>query len=140
GLVYVALGASIMVLGHVARWRPWTTVAVLAFHLIVTLITAAFLRPQAILLIATPLAWALVIRARDTRRLRWEVPALTLVSAVLANTHLLFPVVAAPCILLLTRAPVDRKRVLVIPTAIVLGWFLTPYAAHWIEIYRLYFA
>lgn len=140
GLVYAALGASIVVLGRVAGWRAWTTIAVGAIHLIVALGATPFLRPQAILLIATPLSWALVLRARDADRLRWELPALILVSAVVANTHLLFPITAAPCVLLLTRIPEDRRRLLTIPAAIVAGWFVTPYALHWVEIYQLYLA
>jgi hypothetical protein len=140
GLTYVALGASILVLGQVSGWRPWTTIVIAATHLIVTLGATPFLRPQAILLIATPLVWALVLRARDVERLRWELPALTLVSAAVANTHLLFPLTAAPCVLLLTRLPERRRRLVLIPLAIVVGWFLTPYAVHWVDTYRLYFA
>jgi hypothetical protein len=140
GLVYVAIGASILVLGRVAGWRAWTTIVVAAIQLIVALGNTPFLRPQAILVIATPLAWALVLRARDVSHLRWELPALTIVSAVVANTHLLFPITAAPCILLLARLPQERKRLLAIPAAIVVGWFITPYALHWVDIYRLYFA
>jgi hypothetical protein len=140
GVVYVALGASIVALGRVAGWRAWTTIVVAAIQLIVALGATPFLRPQAMLVIATPLAWALVLRGRDVARLTWELPALTLVSAVVANTHLLFPITAAPCVLLLTQVPANRRRLLTIPAAIVLGWFLTPYAFHWVEIYRLYFA
>ena len=113
---------------------------VAAIQLIVALGNTPFLRPQAILVIATPLAWALVLRARDVPRLRWELPALTIVSAVVANTHLLFPITAAPCIVLLARLPNGRKRLLTIPAAIALGWLITPYALHWVDIYRLYFA
>jgi hypothetical protein len=140
GLVYVALGASIVVLGRIAGWRAWTTTVVVALQLIVALGATPYLRPQAMLAIATPLAWALVLRARDVARLSWELPGLTLVSAVVANTHLLFPITAAPCVLLLTHLPANRRRLLTIPLAIAIGWFLTPYALHWVDIYRLYFA
>jgi hypothetical protein len=140
GLTYVALGASILALGQVFGWRPWTTIVVAAIHLIVTLGATPFLRPQAILLIATPLVWALALRARDTDRLRWELPLLTLLSASVANSHLLFPITAAPCVLLLAHRPRDRRRLLLIPAAIGIGWLMTPYALHWVEMYRLYFA
>ena len=140
GLIYVALGASVVALGRVARWRAWTTILVVAIQLIVALGATPYLRPQAMLVIVTPVVWALVFRARDVERLRWELPALTLVSAIVANTHLLFPITAAPCVVLLTCLPAKRWRLLTIPAAIVLGWFLTPYALHWVEIYRLYFA
>ena len=140
GLVYVALGASIVALGRVAGWGSWTTIVMVAIQLIVGLGATPYLRPQAILVIATPLAWAIVMRARDVERLTWELPALTILSAAVANSHLLFPITGAPCVLLLTRLPQHRARLLSIPAAIVIGWFLTPYALHWVEIYRLYFA
>lgn len=140
GLVYVALGASIVVLGRVAGWRSWTTIVMIAIQLIVALGATPYLRPQAILAIATPLAWAIVMRARDVPRLTWELPALTILSAAVANSHLLFPITAAPCILLLAMLPERRARLVTVPLAIVIGWFLTPYALHWVEIYRLYLA
>lgn len=140
GLVYVALGASIVVLGRIAGWGSWTTIVMVAIQLIVALGATPYLRPQAILVVATPLAWAIVMRARDAERLTWELPALTILSASVANSHLLFPITAAPCVLLLTRLPARRARLLSIPAAIVIGWFLTPYALHWVEIYRLYLA
>jgi hypothetical protein len=140
GLVYVGFALSIGLLGKVARWSPWTIIAVALAQLLVAFGTSSYVRPQAMLLIATPISWALVLRARDIPRLRWELPALTLVSALLANTHLLFPISAAPCVLLLARLPSDRRRLLLIPAAIVVGWFITPYGLDWIAIYKLYFA
>jgi hypothetical protein len=140
GLTYVALGASILILGRLAGWRAWTTILVASIHLIVTLGATPFLRPQATLLIVTPLIWGIVLRARDVERLRWELPVLTLLSAVVANTHLLFLLTAAPCVLLLTQIPADRKRLVIVPVAIALGWLLTPYALEWPAIYRLNFA
>lgn len=140
GLVYVALGASIVVLGRVAHWKAWTTIVAVAIQLIVALGTTPYLRPQAVLAIAMPLAWALVLRARDVRRLTWELPALVGLSAVVANSHLLVPIMLAPCVLLLTHPLEQRRRLLTIPLAIVAGWFLTPYSLQWVAIYRLNFA
>ena len=140
GLVYVGFALSIGVLGKVARWSPWTTIALALAQLLVAFGTSSYVRPQAVLLILTPLSWALVLRARDVPRLRWELPALTMVSVLLANSHLLFPISAAPCVLLLARLPRERRRLLTIPAAIVVGWFITPYALDWVPTYKLYFA
>jgi hypothetical protein len=41
---------------------------------------------------------------------------------------------------LLTQPPADRKRIALVPLAIVAGWFVSPYALHWVEVYRLNFA
>jgi hypothetical protein len=65
---------------------------------------------------------------------------LTFVSAVVANTHLLFPLTAAPCVLLLVRAPAQLRRLIVVAAAIMLGWFISPYALHWVDVYKLNFA
>jgi hypothetical protein len=140
GVMYVALGTSVVMLGYVAGWRSWTTLVMVAVQLIVVLGATPYLRPQAILAVAMPIVWALVLRARAADRLTWEFPALVLVSAVVANSHLLVPITAAPCVLLLTRLPARRARLVTIPLAIVVGWFLTPYALHWVDVYKLNFA
>jgi hypothetical protein len=139
GLVFVALAAAMFALGRVARWNPWTTIIMAAGNLVIALGATPYLRPQAILLIVTPLIWALVFYARDADRGWWCYAALFIASAVVANTHLLIPLTAAPCVLLLMR-PVRPAKFIGIPLAIVAGWFLTPYAAHWIDIYKLNFA
>jgi hypothetical protein len=140
GLVYVALAAVMVVLGKAARWNPWVIAVMVAGNLIVTLGATPYVRPQSVLLIATPIIWALVYRSLDTDRLTPTLVGLTCASAVLANTHLLFPIAAAPCVLLLTNPPADRRRILLVPIAIAIGWFITPYALHWYEVFRLNFA
>src|SRR5262249_5672804 len=101
---------------------------------------APYLRPQAILLIALPLTWALVYRSLDTERLLATLAGLFAIAVVLANTHLLFPVMAAPCVLLLGSLPRERRRIVLVPLAIVAGWLVSPYTAHLVEMFRLYFA
>jgi hypothetical protein len=140
GFVYVAVAAVMVVLGRAARWNPWVILVMVAGNLIVTLGATPYVRPQSILLIATPLAWALVYRSIETPRLGPTLAGLTLVSGILANTHLLFPIAAVPCVLLLIHLPADRKRILLVPAAIVLGWFVSPYALHWPAVFALNFA
>jgi hypothetical protein len=53
---------------------------------------------------------------------------------------LLFPISAAPCVLLLTNPPADRKRIVLVPLAIVVGWLVAPYALHWRDVFALNFA
>ncbi len=69
GLIYVALAAVMVVLGKAARWNPWVIAVMVAGNLIVTLGATPYVRPQSILLIVTPLIWALVYRSLDTERL-----------------------------------------------------------------------
>jgi hypothetical protein len=140
GLVFTLLAGVMLVLGRVARWNPWATLAMVAANVMVALSVSPYLRPQSVLLIALPLAWALVRRSITTDRLGWTLAGLTILSATVANTHLLFLLVGAPCVLLLATPPRDLKRIALVPGAIALGWLLTPYAFHWPEIFRLNFA
>src|SRR5204863_92756 len=140
GVVYVLLAIVMVVLGRAAGWNPWAMFVMIALNLIVALGATPYVRPQSILLIMLPLIWALVYRSLDTPRLGWTLAGLLAASAVVANTHLLFPLTAAPCVLLLTRPPAARKRILLVPLAIALGWMISPNALHWVEIFRLNFA
>src|SRR5262249_52140732 len=140
GIVYVALAGVMLVLGRAAGWNPWVVILMAAANLIVALGAAPYLRPQAILLIAVPLTWALVYRSLNTERLWPTLAGLFAIAVVLANTHLLFPVMAAPCVLLLGSLPQERRRIFLVPLAIVAGWLVSPYTAHLVEMFRLYFA
>jgi hypothetical protein len=140
GLVLVVMCGAVMLLGRVARWRPWTTIVVAGLQFYTVTGAAPYLRPQALLAIAMPLAWAVVLRARDAELLTWELPALTAISVVTANTHLLFPMLAAPLVLLLGEEPRIRARYATIPAAVVIGWFASPYAFAWPAVFNLYFA
>jgi len=140
GIIYVGIVGAILFLGVVARWRAWTTIGMILIQILITVGVSAFLRPQSILLLVTPVAWGLVILAAETEQIATVLVLLVLNSAVLANSHLLFPITLAPCVFLLAHPPTDRKRFLLIPCAIVLGWFITPYALHWVAIYKQNFA
>ena len=140
GLVYVGLAGVMLVLGRAAGWNPWVMILMAAANLIVALGAAPYLRPQAILLLAVPLTWALVYRSLDTKRLWGTLAGLFAIAVVLANTHLLFPLMAAPCVLLLGKLPEQRSRILLVPIAILAGWLVSPYTTHLVEMFRLYFA
>ena len=140
GVVYLLLAGVMVVLGRAMGWNPWATLVMIAANLIVALGATPYVRPQSILLIMLPLIWTLVYRSLDTERLWRTLAGLLLASSIVANTHLLFPLTAAPCVLLLTRPPVDRKRIVLIPLAIAVGWMISPNALHWVEIFRLNFA
>jgi hypothetical protein len=140
GLVLFTMCVAVMYLGYVARWRAWTTVVVAGVQIIVVSGAAPYLRPQALLAIAIPLVWAVVLRARDAVRLTWELPVLAVISALTANTHLLFPILAGPLALLFVAPPRVRTRYVAIPAAIVMGWLVSPYALAWIGVFKLNFA
>jgi hypothetical protein len=140
GLVLAGAGISVVVLGAVARWSGWTTLLMVALHLIVGVGVVPTLRPQGVLLVVVPLAWAFAMRARDAERPAGALAGLVVCAAIAVNSHLFFPLTAAPGVVLLARSPVDWRRVGLVTVAILAGWALSPYALHWGDIYRLNFS
>jgi hypothetical protein len=139
GLVLAFAGLAVGLLGAAARWTGWTTLLVAALHIMVGVGVVPTLRPQEILLVVIPLAWAAAMRLRDgDRPFRWAAGLLGC-AAVAANSHLFFPLTAAPGVALLTRCPVSWRRVAIGGCAMVGGWLLSPYGLHWAEVFRLNF-
>ena len=139
GLTLALAGVSIGVLGAAARWTGWTTLLIAALHIVIGVGVVPALRPQGVLLVVLPLAWAFAMRLRDADRPWPAAIGLFLCSTVAANSHLFFPLTAAPGVVLLERSPVNWKRVAVAAAAIVLGWLVSPYGLHWAQVYRLNF-
>ena len=133
GVLVVAAGASVIALGAAAGCRPRTA------------LVACCIRPQIVLFALLPLAWALAYRMAR-RGPSWPAAAaLFAVSATAANTHLLFPLVAAPGVVLLAESRgMEARRWLratgTFALAVLLGWAATPYVREWPEIFRLNFA
>jgi hypothetical protein len=142
-LVHALLtGLSILAVWDVARrdqWTAWGTRLLLAVHLVLWGIVQPATRPQLILAIAVPLAWGAALRIRDGAR--WSGAGLAFAAAVMAvNSHLLFPLVMAPVLLLLADAPVRREAVLTFAGATIVGWCVTPYLFDLPSIFALNFA
>jgi hypothetical protein len=65
---------------------------------------------------------------------------LWLINALAAGTHITFPVMAAPLVLLWAGARRDDVlRLLAATGAVVLGWFTSPYALRWVDVFALNF-
>jgi len=139
GLTLALAGVSIVVLGAAARWTGWTTLLIVALHIVIGVGVVPALRPQGVLLVVLPLAWAFAMRVRDADRPWPAAIGLFLCSTVAANSHLFFPLTAAPGVVVLERSPVKWRRVAVAAAAIVLGWLVSPYGLHWAQVYRLNF-
>jgi len=136
GALLALAGAAVLALGAAARWSGWTTLLVAALHVLVMVGIVPSLRPQAVLMVILPLLWALVLRARVSEQIRYPLVGLLACSAVAANSHLFFPLTAAPCVVLLSAPRVNRRRLVMVAGAIVLGWLVSPYALHWPEVFR----
>ncbi|HEU4565523.1 MAG TPA: hypothetical protein VFS05_12765, partial [Gemmatimonadaceae bacterium] len=139
GLMVLAIGASTLALGHVARWRPWVSLAMAAYGIGVASMIVASLRPQLLLLSLVPLAWALGYRLLQAERARWPALALCLTCAVAANAHLFFVLTALPLSLYFIVPGASRRRALLMGAAIGAGWLLSPYALVWPAVFRLNF-
>lgn len=108
-------------------------------NFVMMLSVTSFLRPQELLFALVPLAWAVTALALDAPQSRWPIVALALLTALAANTHILFPLMAAPLSLCLVRQASGR-RTAALALAIVAGVALSPYALDWPSVFRLNFA
>jgi hypothetical protein len=135
------LGAAVvmLVLAHVARWRPWVGLCMAALNVMAAMLVVPSLRPQSILFVLVPLAWAWTYRIIAAPRIHFAMLALLLTSAAAANSHLFFVLTAAPIAIVVANPPADRWRSWAICGAIVGGWLMSPYALAWHDVFRLNF-
>lgn len=139
GLLVLAAAASVIWLGYAARWKPWVALALAAFSLAIPVLVVESARPQIVLLIVVPLAWALTYRFLEAERVRWLAAGLVATSAVAANTHLFFVLTAVPVVLCWMRPPAQRWKTWLLLGCILGGWMLSPYALAWPRVFALNF-
>lgn len=139
GLLVVSAAAAVAYMGHVYRWRPSVALVVSAYTVVVALLIVGHLRPQIVLLTTVPLAWAFTRRLLSPDRTLWFGAGLLATSALAANSHLFFPLTAAPLALALTEARVPFRRAAFAAACVLIGWMCTPYALHWPDVFRLNF-
>ena len=138
GSVVLLTLASVFVLARLARWSIWTAIVLASVEAVLAVVLAPYLRPHIVLLICLPLAWGFAARLTEAERpWRWGL-GLVLLSAIVANSHLLFPLMAAPWLLLALRWP-GTIRASWLLGGIAAGFFLSPYALHWPAVFALNF-
>jgi hypothetical protein len=98
GCMMLAAGASVLLLGHVARWKPWVSLCLAGYGIGVAVVVVSSLRPQLLLLSLVPLAWAFTYQMLRRERVRWAAVALVATSAAAANTHLLLVLTGVPVV------------------------------------------
>jgi hypothetical protein len=139
GLSVALAGVAVWYLGAVARWSGWTTLLMAALNLIVGVGIVPALRPQGVLSVVLPLAWALMIRVREAERPGGALAGLFACAGVAANSHLFFPLTALPGVVLLMDAQVNWRRVGFVAVVTLAGWMCSPYGFYWLDVYRLNF-
>lgn len=149
GSLFAGAFWAMLVAGRQSGWTRETSCVVAALHLVVFSAVAPLLRPQEVLFVLLPLAWTLVARALggEGRASFGTLTGLALTGAIAANTHIFFPVLAAPLSLAFTRSlaggePSIRqgiRRGAPAAVALALGFACTPYLAHWIHVFQLNF-
>lgn len=139
GLSLLAGGASLLWLARTAGWRAWTAVQLCFLLLFLEALVLPYLRPHEIILPAVMLAWGCGLRALEARRPAVWIAMLAVISALAANSHLLFPLTALPIAIVLSKRPLPLTRGALIAVAIFVGWVATPYGLYWGEIFRLNF-
>jgi hypothetical protein len=137
GIVGAAVGSAFWA-ARQFRWPVEACAAVAVLHLALLWGVANTLRPQQLLFIAVPLAWGIAARIHHRGLNAPRLAALAAVAALAANTHLFFPLTAAP---IAYFALVDgRLRTWgAAGMATLLGWLLTPYALVWPQVFALNF-
>jgi len=139
GLTQIATGGAILWLARLSRWKVWTALFLLFLTVVTSTIIAGFLRPQALLVPLILFSWACGLRVLGSvHPLRWAV-VLSVVAAVAANTHLLFPLTGLPFAIALSRTPFPKRRAVLIALALTIGWVATPYGLAWPKVFALYF-
>lgn len=139
GVILLASAAGMLFLAREAKWKPWVALGMAALNVAVAMLVVPALRPQLMLFVVVPLAWAFAYRVLAAPRIAWATLGLLLTSTVAANSHLFFVLTAAPIALVVARPPADHRRTWAVCGAIVLGWFFSPYGLSWPDVFRLNF-
>ena len=139
GLMLLVSGASLFWLARTVGWRAWTTVQLAFFLLFTESLVFPYLRPQEIVFAAAIAAWACGLKALDAERPAVWIALLVVISAVAANSHLLFALTALPIAIAIARTPFRWQRTALVAAAILAGWVATPYGLHYGAILRLNF-
>ena len=139
GVAWLCIVTSIFVLARLAQWSIWTAIVLAGVHVLLAMMAAPYLRPHMVLLIAVPLVWGCGIRLlQSDHQWRWA-SCVFLLSMAAANSHLLFPITAAPWLLVLIRWP-GAKRAGWLIGATIAGWVASPHTLAWPEIFALNFS
>lgn len=138
GLLVGASVASALWAGKTLGWKPAVRLTVGVLHLALLWGVAPTLRPQQFLFITLPLAWAVVARIHYHGSSWPRLLALAGVGALAVNTHIFFPLTAAPVGYFLL-AGTQTRRTLFAGAALVAGWLLTPYLLVLPQVFALNF-
>lgn len=143
-----ALG-SVIIAGRMMGWSRSTSCLVASLQLVVVTSVSPLLRPQETLFILFPLEWALVMRALrdDTGARLATLVGLATIATVAVNTHVFFPLLAAPLSLAFTlpregvgsTAQGRIRQALPAAAALVLGAACSPYTLDWPRVFALNF-
>jgi hypothetical protein len=139
GVILLAAAGAMLVLARAAGWRPWVALCMAGLNVAAAMLVVPALRPQLILFVLIPIAWACAYSILTSSRMRWPVAALFITSALAANSHLFFVLTAAPIALVVANPPADRRRAWALCCAIVAGWLVSPYGLSWPDVFQLNF-
>jgi hypothetical protein len=149
GSLLAAAFWSVLSAGRQMGWTRDTSCLMAAAHLVVFTSVSALLRPQEVLFVLLPMAWALVARTLriDGSRKLPTLLGLGLVAAIAVNTHVFFPLMVVPLSQALTMPPGPQaasitsriRRAAPAAVALLLGGLCGPYTPDWAKIFELNF-
>jgi len=149
GALLAAGFGTAIIAGRLMGWTRDASCLIAAVQLVVITSVSPLLRPQEALFVLFTLEWGLVARAlRSDTALRLPTLAgLGLIAVITVNTHVFFPLLAAPLALVFTlpREGVEDalgpriRRGFPIAAALALGAACSPYALAWGQVFALNF-
>ena len=132
--------AAVWDLARAARWSAWATRLMLSVHVILWLLVQPATRPQLVLAIALPMAWAAAYRVGGAVSPVRGIVMAVLAAALAVNSHLLFLLTIVPVVVLFGAERFRVGRAVGFIVATLGGWLCSPYAWQLLDILRLNFA
>ena len=142
-LLFGASVVSVWDLARVARWSLWATRIVLFLHIQLWLTAQSATRPQLLLALLLPVAWASAYRLGGRTDWRAKGPAIAMLAAanaVAVNSHLLFFLMLVPVVALVATPARRWQEVGAFLGATVAGWLVSPYLSSLHGVLSLNFA
>lgn len=136
----VAIAGAVAALGDLARaarWSVWATRLMLSVHVILWMLVQPATRPQLVLAISLPLAWAAAYRLRSAESPLVGLVMTMLAAALAVNSHLLFLLTIVPVVVLFGADQFRLGRTVGFMVATMAGWLCSPYALQLPDILRL---
>ena len=140
GVISACAFGAVIALARSMRWSRATAVIAALCNVMVLVTLSGMLRPQALLFVLVPLAWTFTTNLVQPGPTWRDVVGLWIVVALAANSHILFPLTAAPLIVIAAEPRILRRKALLATGAVIAGILSSPYVLRWPSVFHFYFS